>query len=152
MSVHWHRTGLSVIICRKYPINYRSHSNFEDAEMSVTEDVASAAGVENVQDVEEEVVTPPDHMVTIEIDAIENRGKAVTASSSGTVGPSRLHIQKSRAKKMMETAKQRQDMHNSFLQILQRDQERELRPDDEIDSSFFGFANRMHLHLNQDQK
>ena len=53
---------------------------------------------------------------------------------------------------MMETTKQRQDMHNSFLQILQRDQERELRPDDEINSSFFGFANRMRLHLNQDQK
>ena len=152
MSVHWHHTGLSVIICRKYPINYRSHSNFEDAETSPTEDVASAAGVENVQDVEEEVVTPPDHMVAIEIDAIENRGKAVTASSSRTVGPSRLHIQKPRAKKMTETVKQRQYMHNSFLQILQRDQERELRPDDEIDSSFFGFANRMRLHLNQDQK
>ena len=27
-----------------------------------------------------------------------------------------------------------------------------MKPDDEIDSTFFGYANRMRLHLNQDQK
>ncbi|MCG8620793.1 MAG: hypothetical protein MJE68_02175, partial [Proteobacteria bacterium] len=53
---------------------------------------------------------------------------------------------------MTDTAKQRQEMHQSFLEILKRDQERELQPDDEIDSSFYGFAKRMRVHLNRDQK
>ena len=137
---------------QKSAIACRSHSNFKDNDKSTAEDVATGAGVENIQDVDEEIVTPPDELVAVEIDAIENPPKPSSSSSSSSVGPSRLHIQKPRAKKMTETAKQRQEMHSSFLQILQRDQERELRPDDEIDSSFFGFANRMRLHLNQDQK
>ena len=53
---------------------------------------------------------------------------------------------------MTETAKQRQEMHKSFLSILEKEQIRDMRPDDEIDSTFFGYANRMRLHLNQDQK
>ena len=53
---------------------------------------------------------------------------------------------------MTDTAKQRQELHKSFLSILQKDQDRDMKPDDEIDSTFFGYANCMHLHLNQDQK
>ena len=35
---------------------------------------------------------------------------------------------------------------------MQKDQDHDMKPDDEIDSTFFGYANRMYLHLNQDQK
>ena len=120
--------------------------------------MASAAGVQQVEDAvvdeNEEVTTPPDELVASEVDSIENRPTASTSTSSSTasLGPSRLHIQKPRAKKMTETAKQRQEMHKSFLSILEKDQIRDTKPDDEIDSTFFGYANRMRLHLNQDQK
>ena len=91
-------------------------------------------------------------MVAREVDSIENRPTASTSSSTASLGPSRLHIQKPRAKKMTKTAKQRQEMHKSFLSILEKDQSHDIKPDDEIDSSFFGYANHMCLHLNQDQK
>ena len=118
--------------------------------------MSSAASVQQVEDVDdnEEVTTPPDELVVHEVDSIENRPTASTSTSSSTasLGPSRLHIQKPHAKKMTETAKQRQEMHKSFLSILEKEQIHDMRPDDEIDSTFFGYANRMHLHLNQDQK
>ena len=146
--------GLLVIICRKISYLCRSHSNFEEEENSESEDLASSASVEQVRDADEEIVTPPDNLVAVEIDAIENRATASksNSSTSSKVGTPGVHIQKPRAKKMTETARQRQEMHTSFLNILQRDQERELRADDEIDSSFFGYASRMRLHLNQDQR
>ena len=117
--------------------------------------MASAASVQQVEDAveeNEEVTTPPDELVACEVDSIENHPTASTSSSTASLGPSRLHIQKPRAKKMTETAKQRQEMHKSFLSILEKDQSCDIKPDDEIDSSFFGYANTMHLHLNQDQK
>ena len=85
-----------------------------------TEDVASAAGVQQVEDAvdeNEEVTTPPDELVAHEVDSIENHPIASTSSSTASLGPSRLHIQKPRAKKMTETAKQRQEMHK-FPQYL----------------------------------
>ena len=120
--------------------------------------MANAAGVQQVEDADadenEEITTPPDDLVAREIDSIENTPRASTSSSSSSssLGPSRMHIQKPRAKKMTDTAKQRQELHKSFLSILQKDQDRDMKPDDEIDSTFFGYANRMCLHLNQDQK
>ena len=120
------------------------------------EDVASAAGVQQVEDVavdeNEEVTTPPDELVAHEVDSIENCPTASTSSSTASLGPSRLHIQKPRAKKMTETAKQKQEMHKSFLSILEKEQICDMKLDDEINSSFFGYANCMRLHLNQDQK
>ena len=120
--------------------------------------MASVASVQQVEDAavdeNEEVTTSPDELVACEVDSIENRPTASTSTSSSTasLGPSRLHIQKRRAKKMMETAKQRQEIHKSFLSILEKDQIHDMKPDDEINSTFFGYANCMHLHLNQDQK
>ena len=35
---------------------------------------------------------------------------------------------------------------------MEKDQSHDIKPDDEIDSSFFGYANRVCLYLNQDQK
>ena len=117
--------------------------------------MASAAGVQQVEDAvdeNEEVTNPPDELVAHEVDSIENRPITSTLSFTASLGPSRLHIQKPHPKKMMETAKQRQEMHKSFLSILEKDQSRDIKPDDEINSIFFGYANRMRLHLNQDQK
>ena len=146
------------IICGKCNNLFRSHSNYEEAQTTETEDVTNAAGVQQVEDASgnenDEITTPPDDLVAHEIDNIENGPIASTSSSSSSssLGPSRLHIQKPRAKKMTDTAKQRQELHKSFLSILQKDQGRDMKPDDEIDSTFFGYANRMRLHLNQDQK
>ena len=58
--------------CHKY---CRSHSNFEEAKSTESEEVASAAGVQQVEDAsanENEEVTTPDDMVVREIDSIEN--------------------------------------------------------------------------------
>ena len=76
---------------------------------------------------------------------------AGTSSDTSIAGPSRLHIQKPRAKHLTEAAKQRQELTTSFISLLQKEQERDFQPDDEVDSTFAGLANRMRKHFNPDQ-
>ena len=74
-----------------------------------------------------------------------------TSSDTSIAGPSRLHIQKPRAKRLTDAAKQCQELTTSFISLLQKEQEREFKPDDEVDATFAGLANRMQKHFNPDQ-
>ena len=76
---------------------------------------------------------------------------AGTSSDTSIAGLSRLHIQKPRAKRLTDAAKQCQELTTSFISLLQKEQEREFKPDDEVDATFAGLANRMQKHLNPDQ-
>ena len=76
---------------------------------------------------------------------------AGTSSDTSIAGPSRLHIQKPRAKRLTDAAKQRQELTTSFISLLQKEQERKFKPDDEVDATFAGLANRMQKHFNPDQ-
>ena len=53
---------------------------------------------------------------------------------------------------MTDSAKQRQELTNSFIELVKKEQERDLQADDEIDSSFAAFASRMRKHLNENQR
>ena len=75
---------------------------------------------------------------------------AGTSSDTSIAGPSRLHIQKPRAKRLTDAAKQHQELTTSFISLLQKEQEREFKPD-EVDATFAGLANRMSKHFNPDQ-
>ena len=76
---------------------------------------------------------------------------AGTSSDTSIAGPSRLHIQKPRAKRLTDAAKQHQELTTSFISLLQKEQEREFKPDDEVDATFAGLANRLWKHFNPDQ-
>ena len=125
----------------------RSTSNYDNAEEDQVEQESSVSvsgdGVETVTPVEGNegevlpVTTPP----------------AVPGTSSDTsiAGPSRLHIQKPKAKHLTEAAKQCQELTTSFISLLQKEQERDFQQDDEVDATFAALANRMRKHLNPDQ-
>ena len=125
----------------------RSTSNYNNAEEDQVEQESSVSvsgnGVETVTPVEGNegevlpVTTPP----------------AVPGTSSDTsiAGPSRLHIQKPKAKRLTEAAKQRQELTTSFISLLQKEQEQDFQQDDEVDATFAALANIMWKHLNPDQ-
>ena len=88
-------------------------------------------------------------------DSTENIGpsaSASTSSDSSTAGPSRVHIQKPRAKRITESARQRQELTNSFIELVRQEQQRDIRSEDELDVTFAALATRMRLHLNKDQR
>ena len=130
---------------------YSTTSNYDedvDAESSVTiaDDGAGVQHVENFANQEE----------AVQIDD-GGAGGGPKASTSGTsenrkVGPSTLHIQKPRAIRMSEAAKQRQQVTTSFIELLQKEQERDLKEDDEIDAMFAACGTRMRKHLNDNQR
>ena len=143
---------------------FSSTSNFDDYEeekeditaTQTSPDSADLTGVESVRDVSSQEAAEINNIVGGPSTSNSNTGTASASTSSdsstGGNGPSRVHIQKPRAKRMTESAKQRQELTNTFIDFVKKEQERDLQPDDEIDSSFAGFAARMHKHLNEDQR
>ena len=95
------------------------------------------------------VVTPTDENVATEIQSAE----IVKAKQKASSGPSGVHIQEPRAKRYTSAAKARQDMNETMLAMLQKENDRsEIGKEDELDLAFAGIASRMRIHLNSDQK
>ena len=114
----------------------------EDVSVTATADDTGVAAVTDVENLPPHPTTP----------AVGNDGAiAGTSSDTSIAGPSRLHIQKPRAKRLTEAAKQRQELTTSFISLLQKEKEHDFQPDDEVDSTFAGLANRMRKHFNPDQ-
>ena len=106
---------------------------------------------------QEEIVTPPDGLVTQEMaegpqDLSEARAlnsiqSAVKAVSSG------IHLQETRKVRLTPAACQRQEMQNTMLSYIKKTTaENDDSSDDELDLAFGSIAKRMRLHLNKNQK
>ena len=140
---------------QKYQNSFcRSTSNYDDDtdEASVTVPVDDGVGVQHVehfQDEQEEVGGGGGGD-----DGAAANPKPSTSNTAETrkVGPSTIHIQKPRAVRMSEASKQRQQVTSTFIELLQKEQERELKEDDELDATFAGCASRMRKHLNENQR
>ena len=103
---------------------------------------------------DEEITTPPDNVIAREMQAIEisNKTKASSSSSSSNIKASRVHIQEPKAKRLTPAAKMKQEVNQSLLSLLQKDQEWEDAVEDEIDLTFASMATRMRIHMNTDQR
>ena len=137
---------------KKCQLIFRTANNYEDDEEAPPVPVDDGAGVAHVEsfDGEQEAVQ------------VDNGGhgdavavatpKPSTSSEIQKVGPSTIHIQKPRAIRMSESAKQRQHVTETFIELLQKEQQRELKDDDEIDATFAACATRMRKNLNDQQR
>ena len=114
--------------------------------------VESAAVPEN----EQRIVTPPDSLVAQEINSIVNRDcMASTSSSSSSCSSgvaSKVHLQAPKAKRFTPAAKQKNDLNEKILSMLQQEENRPVESDDELDLSFAAYAKRMRLFLTNEQK
>ena len=91
---------------------------------------------------DEEITMPPDNVIAREMQAIEisNKTKASSSSSSSNIKASRVHIQEPKAKRLTPAAKMKQEVNQSLLSLLQKDQEWEDAVEDEIDLAFASMA------------
>ena len=137
----------------------RRESNCSDDETNnnVAGNVHNEAGVQQVSQVaeDEEITTPPDNVIAREMQVIEisNKTKASSSSSSSSnIKASRVHIQEPKAKRLTLAAKMKQEVNQSLLSLLQKDQEWEDAVEDEIDLAFASMATHMRIHMNTDQR
>ena len=102
--------------------------------------VESAAVPEN----EQRIVTPPDSLVAQEINSIVNHDcMASTSSSSSSCSSgvaSKVHLQAPKAKHFTPAAKQKNDLNEKILSMLQQEENRPVESDDELDLSFAAYA------------
>ena len=138
--------------------NFRTVSNFDD--MDEEEESANAVadaspgdltGVESLHDVSSQEAAEINNIVAGPSNS-NSSSTAGTSSSDSSNGPSRVHIQKPRAKRITESAKKREELTNTFIELVRKEQDRELQADDELDSSFAAFGARMRKHLNENQR
>ena len=146
----------SLIICGIF--YRRDNSNCPDEVLTEGEagvqsvESATATGPEN----EQRIVTPPDSLVAQEINSIVNRDcMASTSSSSSSCSSgvaSKVHLQAPKAKRFTPVAKQKNDLNEKILSMLQQEENRPIESDDELDLSFAAYAKRMRLFLTNEQK
>ena len=119
-----------------------------DVEAEAFPDSGDLTGVESVHNVSSQeaaeinnIVAGPSMSNTVTASASASLSSSSDSSTAGH-GPSRVHIQKPRAKRITEFVKQRQELTNTFIELVRKEQEWELQPDDELDSSFAAFSTR----------
>ena len=143
-------------------VHFRTVSNFDD--MDEEEESANAVhdaspgdltGVESLHDVSSQEVAEINNIVAGPSNSNSSSTAGTssgTSSSDSSNGLSRVHIQKPRAKRITESAKKREELTNTFIELVRKEQDRELQADDELDSSFAAFGARMRKHLNANQR
>ena len=134
----------SLIICG---IFYRcDNSNCPDEVLTEGEagvqsvESATATGPEN----EQRIVPPLDSLVAQEINSIVNRDcMSSTSSSSSSCSSgvaSKVHLQAPKAKRFTPAAKQKNDLNEKILSMLQQEENRPVESDDKLDLSFAAYA------------
>ena len=101
----------------------------QDVEAEASPDSADLTGVESVHDVSSQEASEINNIVAGP--SISNAGTCTASASLSTSsdsstsgnGPSRLHIQKPRAKRITESAKQRQELTNTYIELVRKEQE-----------------------------
>ena len=77
---------------------------------------------------------------------------ASSSSSSGSGLASKVHLQAPKAKRFTPATKQKNDLNEKILCMLQQEENRPIEQDDELDLMFAGYAKRMRLFLSNEQK
>ena len=80
---------------------------------------------------------------------------ASTSSSSSSCSSgvaSKVHLQAPKAKRFTPAAKQKNDLNEKILSMLQQEENRPVESDDELDLSFAAYAKQMRLFLTNEQK
>ena len=75
-----------------------------------------------------------------------------SSSSSGSGLASKIHLQAPKAKRFTPATKQKNDLNEKILCMLQQEENHPIETDDELDLTFAAYAKRMRLFLSNEQK